>query len=365
MRWGRTMNGTQLIWPGSVWTPEKSWRRLLGLMPLAVLCAAPAVAREKSDVVEVKNGDRIRGEIVTLEYGQLKFKTDSLGTIYVEWPDVVSVESRYSFYVESIGGRRHFGALSPAGGPGEIKVTSGTNLQTLPIIDITRIDQVEQGFSDRIDGSFSVGFNYAKSTDITVGSVRVNARYRSELNVASVTVDYNSTTDSGGESNNRLQLGYTHQYLRPRGRFWIGSTSFERNEELGLDGRLQVAGGVGRYVRQTSFSEVGIYGGVAVNQEWLRGDADSQQTIEAILGSNWRIFRFSDPETSLTSGFTVYPGLSEWGRVRTDLNVSLRRELIEDLFFDLSLYHSYDSEPPTDEAAKDDYGIVTSLGYSF
>jgi hypothetical protein len=339
--------------------------RFVWLIAAAVWLAAPASARDKTDVIEVKNGDRIRGEIVTLEYGKLKFKTDSLGTLYIEWPDVVSVDSRYSFYVESIGGRRHFGALSAGGEPGEIKVTSGTSLQTLSIVDITRIDQVEQGFRDRIDGSFSVGFNYAKSTDITVSSVRANARYRSELNVASVTADYNSTTDSGGQSNNRLQLGYSHQYLRPRGRFWIGGTSFERNEELGLDGRLQLAGGFGRYVRQTSFSEIGIYGGVALNQEWLRGDGESQQTLEAVIGSVWRIFRFSDPETSLTSGFIVYPGLSEWGRVRTDLNVSLRRELIEDLFFDLSLYHSYDSEPPTDEAAKDDYGIVTSLGYSF
>ena len=331
----------------------------------AILLASPATARDKTDVIEVINGDRIKGEIVTLEYGKLKFKTDSLGTIYIEWPDVVSVDSRYSFYVESVGGRRHFGALSPGSESGTVAVTSGTSLTTLAIASITRVDQVEQGFWDRIDGSFSVGFNYAKSTEISVTSVRANARYRSELHVASVTADYNSTTDSGGQSNNRLLLGYTHQYLRPRGRFWIGGSSFERNEELGLDGRLQVAAGYGRYVRQTSFSEIGVYGGIALNQEWLRGDTGSQQTIEAILGSNWRIFRFSDPETSLTSAFVVYPGLTEWGRIRTDLNVSLRRELIEDLFFDLSLYHSFDSEPPTEEAAKDDYGVVTSLGYSF
>ncbi|HSN71048.1 MAG TPA: DUF481 domain-containing protein [Steroidobacteraceae bacterium] len=334
---------------------------------LFVLAAVPAPsdARDKTDVIEVKNGDRIRGEIVALEYGQLKFKTDSLGTVYVEWPDVVAVESRYSFYVETIGGRRHFGALSTGEVVGALNVTGGTGTARLTIQEVTRIDQVEQDFWERIDGSFSVGFNYAKSTDISVTSARFNSRYRSELHVASLTADINNTTDSSGESNNRLQVGYTHQYLRPHGRFWLGSTQFERNEELGLDGRLQFAGGVGTYLRQTSFSEVSVFGGVALNQEWIRGDNDSQQTVEGLLGTGWRIFRFSDPETSLTSSFIVYPGLSQWGRVRSDLNVSLRRELIEDLFFDLSLYHSYDNEPPSDEAAKDDYGIVTSLGYSF
>jgi len=336
-----------------------------GLVLAFALFSGQAAAREKTDVVEVENGDRIRGEIVTLEYGQLKFKTDSLGTIYIEWPEVVSVESRYSFYVETIGGRRHFGALSASPGQGSVTVVTGTGALDFRITEVTRIDQVEQSFLERIDGSFSVGFNYAKSTDISVTSARFNSRYRSQLHVATVTADVNNTTDSGGESSHRLSLSYEHQYLRPRGRFYLGGGSFERNEELGIDGRLQFAGGVGRYLRQTSFSEISVFGGLAVNQEWTRDGSDSQQTIEGVLGSGWRIFQFSDPETSLTSSFIIYPGLTEWGRYRTDLDVSLRRELIEDLFFDLSLYHAYDNEPPSEGAAKDDYGIVTSLGYSF
>lgn len=336
---------------------------------LCVLIAAQwpcaASARDKTDIVEVKNGDRIHGEIVTLEYGKLKLKTDSFGTIYVQWPDVVAVESRHSFYVEVIGGRRYFGALTRGSDDdGGMTVTGGASIEHLLIADVTRIDQVEQGFWDRIDGSFSVGFNYAKSTEISVTSAQATGNYRSRLHVATLSTNMNITTDSDGQ-NNRLQLAYSHQYLRPKGRFWIGGASFERNDELGLDGRLQFAGGLGTYLRQTSFSEVGVYGGIALNQEWNQGGEDSQQTVEAILGSNWRIFQFSDPETSLNSTFVLYPSLSQWGRVRSSLNVSLRRELIEDLFLDLSLYHSYDNEPPSEDAAKDDYGIVTSLGYSF
>jgi hypothetical protein len=242
---------------------------------------------------------------------------------------------------------------------------SGTGQsQSFQITDVTRIDQVEQSFLDRIDGSFSVGFNYAKSTNISATSAHFQTRYRSQLNVGLLTADLSSTT-SEGDSSDRLNVSYNHQYLRPQGRFIVGGASFERNDELGIEGRLQVFGGYGRYVRQTSFSEVGIFGGVALNQEWISGDEDAQQTMEGVLGSNWRIFRFSSPETSLTSSLVLYPGLSEWGRYRSDVNVSLRRELIEDLFLDLSVYYSYDNEPPSEDAAKDDYGVVTSLGYSF
>ena len=46
------------------------------------------------------------------------------------------------------------------------------------------------------------------------------------------------------------------------------------------------------------------------------------------------------------------------------MDVSLRREIFSDFFFDLSFYESYDSDPPT-EGETSDYGFVTSLGYKF
>ncbi len=64
-------------------------------------------------------------------------------------------------------------------------------------------------------------------------------------------------------------------------------------------------------------------------------------------------------------GRAYYPSITESDRYRAALDVTLRRELIEDFFIDFSLYYDYDSQPPGDDPVKDDYGIVTSLGYSF
>jgi hypothetical protein len=38
---------------------------------------------------------------------------------------------------------------------------------------------------------------------------------------------------------------------------------------------------------------------------------------------------------------------------------------VDDLYFELKLYGSYDSKPPSEDTEKSDYGVVTSLGYSF
>jgi hypothetical protein len=56
--------------------------------------------------------------------------------------------------------------------------------------------------------------------------------------------------------------------------------------------------------------------------------------------------------------------LDGFSQYQTETDISCKREFVKDLFFDVLLYHSYDSNPPTG-AKSGDYGITTSLGYSF
>ena len=90
-----------------------------------------------------------------------------------------------------------------------------------------------------------------------------------------------------------------------------------------------------------------LLSGAVANQEWTDGADESQQSLEGVLGASWRIFRFNKPETSLSATAYLYPSLTESGRHRGTLDVSLKREIISDLFFDISFYDSYDSDPPS------------------
>ena len=67
-------------------------------MVSALVCApASAYDRDKSDVVELRNGNHLTGDIVSMEYGTLTLKTDQMGTLRIEWPAVRSVSSKYAF----------------------------------------------------------------------------------------------------------------------------------------------------------------------------------------------------------------------------------------------------------------------------
>jgi len=106
-------------------------------------------------------------------------------------------------------------------------------------------------------------------------------------------------------------------------------------------------------------------------REDLADSTIDQDTIEAIGTLTWDWFRFDSPELDLSTSLQVIPNLTDTGRVRGELDIKLKWEMIEDLFWELSYYHSYDSRPPvrpeigTEEAEKSDYGIITSIGYDF
>lgn len=335
------------------------------LLVIALLAPGAAAARDKTDILILKNGDRITGEIVKLEYGRLQFNTDDMGTLSIEWPAVAKLDSRYTFDVEVVTGQRYLGVITASDDARRFVVVEEQQAIELDPLTVSRIAQVEETFWKRVNGSLSFGYNFTKSSDIKVLSTHFDASYRAETIAMGLSVDITSTTSPDQGTLDRDQITFSYQWLRPRRNYWAGLASLERNEELGIEGRLQAGGAFGHFFKQTSYSELAGVIGIVANQEWVTGEEGGQQSLEGLLGSTWRIFRFTDPETSLTSSAAYYPSITESNRYRGSLDLTLRQEIIDDFYIDFSVYYDYDSQPPGEDPAKDDYGIVTSIGYTF
>ena len=73
---------------------------------LALLLGSGACQADKTDVVFLKNGDRVTGEVRSLDRGILEFSTDHMGTVYIEWSDIREIVSATGEAVELTSGRR-------------------------------------------------------------------------------------------------------------------------------------------------------------------------------------------------------------------------------------------------------------------
>ena len=87
--------------------------------------------------------------------------------------------------------------------------------------------------------------------------------------------------------------------------------------------------------------------------------------MEALFNVAYEVFRYDSPELDLTAQFSVIPNLTDWGRVRSEVSTTLKWELYEDLFWQLTFYNSYDNRPPTDDATNNDYGVITGIALEF
>lgn len=337
---------------------------LAALVTLVLLFAgAPSLAREKTDVVTLENGDRLTGEIIQLEHGQLELKTDALGTVYIEWPRVSGLSSSVPFMVEHLAGQKEFGRL--AGGNGHLVVDDEGVSTDLTLSDVARLGPIEDSFLARVRGSASVGVNYTQSSSIKVSSLRFDAEYRGRNTLASLSASADVTSSRDTGTNQRLLVDFSERFYLGGTRFWAVLGSFERNPELGIDGRPQVGLALGQSLVRRPESDLVAYGGLAANHETVDESGDNRSNLLGVAGLDWRIYRFSAPETTLTSSLKLFPYLTDFGRVRARMDVSLQRKFTRSLSLNLSVYDDYDNSPPGSRVVTNDFGVVTSLGYTF
>jgi len=334
---------------------------------ISALLAAPAALAAKTDIVTLANGDRLTGEVVRLQRGLLEFKTDTMGTVQIEWDKIAHVESRLLFEVERASGERHFGRLVPSSESGALAVAeSGGELTTIPVADTVRVAQMDEAgsFRSRLDGNIQFGFSYSDSTKVGQLSLGAEVTHRDPkrlwgLDLAVAESDAPETSSSGTAS-----IGLeTRRFLGNRW-FWTGLGRFEQNDSLGLDLRSLIGGGAGRYLIQNTNQELSLVGGLVGTREEF-ADGHQISGTELLLGVDYDAFRFDSPELQLGTRVLVFPSLSISGRVRTHASISLRYEIIKDLFAGLSLDHVYDSEPQSLGAESSDYSVTSSIGYKF
>jgi hypothetical protein len=342
-----------------------SWpARALATLALAFLVSPGALAQARTDVVTLANGDRITGEVVRLDRGRLEFKTDDAGTLYLEWDKLVSLVTGRLVEVTTTDGRLYLGSIGQSTDRA-MTVVSGDLSESLPMADVTVISTIGRSFWRKLDGSIDAGFNYTRSSDVAQLNLNWDTLYRQPRSQSRLTGSFTQTeTSDGSESDDRGAVEASHlRYLRPRW-FVIGGARFERNESLGLELRSQVATAIGPRLVNTNRAQLTVGAGLAFNDE--QGvDVESTQNLEALFVFRHSYFTYDQPRTNTDLSVQYYPSLSSFGRQRLQLDASGKREFLKDLFLALSLFYSFDSEPPNPDADKYDVGVVASIGWTY
>lgn len=132
----------------------------------AVALTFPVNAAPKTDIVVFGNGDRLTGEVKSLERGRLRFKTDATDTISIEWDDVAYLSSDQNIQIETTEGIRYLGSIRRADTAFVTIMDTRSGPVELASSSVVLMTPIEERGVSRLDGDVTAGYSFAQASDV-------------------------------------------------------------------------------------------------------------------------------------------------------------------------------------------------------
>ena len=382
--------------------------RLSPLLKKFVLCVSicgsiEAWPHAKTDLITVVNGDQITGAVNAMTAGKLSVSTSYAGTVNIKWREIEQIESRYLYEIRLDDGERIYGRFTTNTTENQLTLrVSGTNRQ-VEIDDIVEVRSIEEELSDKLDLQLSSTITadpddkrlvlYASGTyDVRGGRTNFSAR-----------VDDTRSTprDEDPSSSNASFLQISREFWRERGTaqsYRVLNARYDTNDELNIDHRGSLGLGLGRYLINDLGHELAVSAGLQGVQEW-RGSCEDQDKkkivptkaitmalsdddedvtpprkslercadLELFLNFNWHLYSFQKRDMDIYLTGNTYPSLSDWGRVRGDLNLIVNWELFNNFYWTVNARTDIDNagDREDDSYGNSDYTLTTGISWKY
>jgi hypothetical protein len=330
------------------------------LAGLCLVLGAAVAEAQKTDSVWIRNGDRITGEVKSLYRALLKYSTDDLGTIYIEWDKVDRISSPATFEVQLSSGQKYYGTLGLARGG---SVALGTD--TLALAEIVTITPIRGKLISRIDGYVDVGFSYQKANKTVqlTSSARVTYRGPRIETIFDITTFREDREDA--EESARLSTSLTERWLLPH-RWNTGFVvGYDRNEELDLAGRGRLVGFGGRSLSRSNHIDLRASAGLVLTRERYFSVDSTSTGVEGLVGIWFAAFRYDRPKLDASVSSQAYPSFTVQDRVRLQNDLRVSYELVKDFMLTVTVFDSYDSKPQAAGVTKNDFGTTLAISWTF
>jgi len=337
---------------------------------LHLAALSPCIGKvNRHDTVIMKNGDRLTGEVKRLEQGVLYIETTYVsGASGVDWLQVEKVESTATFQIVLSDGKRLTGPISKveaeAASSKDFKVIERTGEVSVPGSDVVEIQSQKQTFWRQLKGSIDFGYNYTSGNSQSSLSSSANADYVAPHWSAGVAYNASYSGQSGGTTTNLFEVQAAGDSFLNRNSYLFGLSDFLHSSQQDLNLRTTLGGGYGRYFFRNSHNELSWLAGADYTQAtYQSGIAQpTQQNVEFLLGAKYQLFHFD--RYTLQAQLLVFPGASDFGRVRLTTNDTLSIKLSNNFHLNFSFWDYFDSRPPLN-AQRNAQGLSTSLGWTF
>ncbi|MBN1482603.1 DUF481 domain-containing protein [candidate division KSB1 bacterium] len=316
-----------------------------------------------SDSLLFKNGNALNGEIKSMNRGVLVLETDySDSDFKIKWADIQYIATVSEFLVTLSDETKYYGTIKSSS-ESTVNITIINNKKIeCGINDIVFLKPLEKELSDRISASIDVGFSLTKARNLHQLSSRSSVGYEARKWLTEATFNSLYSRQDDIEPTERTEGSLDFRYVLPRGWYSVATISLLSNTEQQLDLRMNAQIGQGRYIIRTNRFYWGAKLGVNRNSESYTSATEDRDSWEAHVGTELNLYDVGD--FSLHINLIAYPGLTQRGRLRSDMNLDFKYDLPYDFYIKFGGTLNYDNQPAED-ASQSDYVVQSGLGWEW
>lgn len=322
-----------------------------------------------ADMVEFNNGDRIQGEIVSMQDGILKFNSVVLGEVSVALEKV----KRFSTDTEA---ELHFqdGTVLKqqvqAAGEGEIIVKEGAlvGAQTLPLNQLKNINPPPVPpvtWEGRITSGLVIDRGNTDSQDLNLD---IHAKRETGQDRIILDAEFNekreTNQDTGKEntSKRRYEVGGHYDYFVSPRYYVYGDVNAEKEATANLDLRLNIGGGAGYRWIKNETTNLDLEAGLGwVNESFSDASKDNDYIS---MRTAWRYSHDLNTNVHLFHNGEWFPSLDDFEDQLVKTETGIRSKVNGHLSVEAKVVFDWD-QTPADGAEKEDTTYIFGVGWDF
>jgi len=341
---------------------QSSLRVIAGL--LLMISGGLMANTAHADVLVLKNGDRITGEVKKIWDGEVSIEPEYSDEFDVDLEVVDYIESDRDFDVELWDGREATVKLPGANSENEQLIRLDDETGTIALEDILELDEPTKPFDWESHVDLSANVNSGNTVSFS-GQLRADSTI--EIPNHRHRVDLSKFRESNGEDDLKVTTkdqslaSYDYNWLFRDPWFLAGKVSYERDPIIDLDKRVIASAGLGRDIFNTPRRFLSIQLGAGGQQE--ETDENSESSTVATWALRYKHDFFNgDMEVFHDHGITHIVS----GRENTSIKTStgLRYEITDLLYANLTLNYNYETDPGVD-IKNEDVTFLIGLGAEF
>ena len=326
---------------------------------LALICIFHGTIVQ-ADLLVLKNGDRITGDIKRIWDGEVLIEPEYADEFELDLAVVEYIESDEEFEIDLEDGRSIVAALAGADADGNQIVKSGDDSISVPVEELFELDEIEARFdwSSNVEASATLNRGNTDTTNTMVradGMIRFNDhRHLGEL--AFFREDL-----AGVRTKEQDLFKYSYNFLFKEPWFFSADLSFERDAIIELDSRVIISAGIGRDIWDTPRRTLNVRLGAGFQQEEIMSNTTDSSVATWTL--RYRQDFFSE-DVGLFHNQTITTNLT--GRTNTSYRTStgLGYEISDLLTTNITLNYDYETAP-IDVASNEDIALLFGLVLEF